>query len=246
LAVPNGPRRRTLVLCVAATLVGSGLVGAVQLSNAPRADASNCRRTESCGQWIPKLSHPTVTRPRTFTRLPDTTVPISAPTVTVQPVRALAAAPTTCAEVVGAVVWPPAWRVRCAGPRTGLLGATEHTRVTTLFVRTNEAMTQLRVVALHEAGHAWDFARLDAARIARWCAARGCDSAHFFSDAVYRQPLGAEDWAASWDACHGGEYHRSYLGLAAPSPAQCVLQDVLVDYPSRGYGASRSVVTKSR
>jgi hypothetical protein len=93
-------------------------------------------------------------------------------------------------------------------------------------------MTRLHVVALHEAGHAWDYARLDVRRIARWCAARGCDPVHFFSDpAAGLQPRGAEDWEASWDACHGGAYHRSYLGLAAPSAAQCALQDVLVEFP---------------
>ena len=45
------------------------------------------------------------------------------------------------------------------------------------------------------------------------------------------EPGGAEDWAASWDACHGGEYHRSYLGLPPPSAALCALQNALVGYP---------------
>jgi hypothetical protein len=92
-------------------------------------------------------------------------------------------------------------------------------------------MTWLRVVALHEAGHAWDLARLNGARIAQWCAARGCDASHFFSGGPSEQePGGAEDWAASRDACHGGEYHRSYLGLAAPDLSQCSFQDRLVGY----------------
>jgi hypothetical protein len=32
-------------------------------------------------------------------------------------------------------------------------------------------------------------------------------------------------------ALHGGEYDRSYLGLAAPTPTQCGLQSTLVGYP---------------
>jgi hypothetical protein len=105
-----------------------------------------------------------------------------------------------------------------------------------LFVRTGENMSLLRVVALHEAGHAWDFARLDPSRIGRWCAVRGCDAGRFFSGAVssqgWTEASGAEDWAAAWDACHGGRYHRSYLGLGAPNPSQCALQDRLVGYPA--------------
>ena len=81
--------------------------------------------------------------------------------------------PTTCADVVTGIVWPRRWRVRCGGPRPGLLGLTSRTAVTVLFVRPSESMARLRVVALHEAGHAWDFARLDPARIRRWCAAAG-------------------------------------------------------------------------
>ena len=125
--------------------------------------------------------------------------------------------------------------MQCDGPRPGLLGATQPSGVSDLFVRTDESMSRLRVVALHEAGHAWDFARLDAGRIAQWCAARGCDADHFFSGATssagWSEPSGAEDWASVWDACHGGEYHRSYLGVAAPAPSECALQDRLVDYP---------------
>jgi hypothetical protein len=132
------------------------------------------------------------------------------------------------------IVWPPAWRVRCAGGRPGVLGLTG-AGVTTLFVRTGETTTWLRVVALHEAGHAWDVARLNRIRITRWCAERRCDAAQFFSGGAsgpgWRAPGGAEDWAASWDACHGGDYHRSYIGLAAPTPSQCALQNTLVQYP---------------
>ena len=96
-------------------------------------------------------------------------------------------------------------------------------------------MTWLRVVALHEAGHAWDLARLDAARISQWCGARGCDAARFLSggasSAGWSQPGGAEDWASSWDACHGGEYARLYIGLGPPTTSQCALQNALVGYP---------------
>ena len=143
-------------------------------------------------------------------------------------------APTDCAAVVASVVWPPAWRAICAGGRPGLLGLTSPTGTTTLYVRPGESGAFLRVVALHEAGHAWNFAHLDPTKIAAWCKARGCDATHFFAGgaqgAGWSEPGGAEDWASSWDACHGGEYHRSYLGLAPPSAAQCTLQNTLVGY----------------
>jgi hypothetical protein len=162
----------------------------------------------------------------------DSAIPGPVPPVTAPSIRVVAAR-TGCTAVVDDVVWPPGWRVRCSGPRLGLLGTTDRTRGTRLFVRRGEGMARLRVVALHEAGHAWDIARLDARGIAKWCAARGCAPRHFFSDPTAEmQPRGAEDWAASWDACHGGKYHRSYLGLAAPSRALCALQDVLVGFPN--------------
>ena len=149
--------------------------------------------------------------------------------------------PTPCAAVVATVLWPRGWDVRCAGPRVGLLGLTNPSGWTTLFVRADESLSTLHVVALHEAGHAWDLARLTHGHIAAWCAHRGCDAAHFFSGgaggAGWGQPGGAEDWAAVWDACHGGEYHRSYLGLAPPSPADCAWQNALVGYPVQA-GAS--------
>jgi hypothetical protein len=135
-----------------------------------------------------------------------------------------------------AVVWPWGWHANCAGGRAGLLGLTAPSGTTTLYVRPGESATLLRSVALHEAGHAWNFSHLNPEKIAQWCSSRGCDAAHFFSGgargAGWSEPGGAEDWAASWDMCHGGEYHRSYLGLAPPSPAQCALQNSLVGYPA--------------
>jgi hypothetical protein len=131
------------------------------------------------------------------------------------------------------VVWPSSWEVRCAGPRPGLLGSTDPSGLTTLFERAGETRARLRIVALHESGHAWDLSGLDALEITRWCAARGCVASRFFAGgASAHEPPGAEDWAASWDACHGGEYHRSYLGLPAPTPLQCGLQNTLVGYPA--------------
>ena len=144
--------------------------------------------------------------------------------------------PTMCEAVVATVAWPRGWRKVCTGSRPGLLGLTNPNGFTTLYVRPDESLATMHVVALHEAGHAWDFARLDPARIARWCAQRGCDAAHFFSGGSggvdWAQPGGAEDWAAVWDACHGGEYHRSYLGLAVPAAADCARQNALVRYRS--------------
>ncbi len=133
-------------------------------------------------------------------------------------------------------MWPAGWNTICAGPRSGLLGLTAPTGTTTLYVRAGESSAFMHVVALHESGHAWNFARLNPDKIAQWCTARGCDAAHFFSGgaqgAGWSEPGGAEDWAASWDACHGGEYHRSYLGLAPPGAALCALQNTLVGYPA--------------
>ena len=117
-----------------------------------------------------------------------------------------------------------------------MLGLTAPSGTTTLYVRPGESVSLLRSVALHEAGHAWNFSHLNPDKIAQWCSSRGCDAAHFFSGgargAGWSEPGGAEDWAASWDVCHGGEYHRSYLGLAPPNPAQCALQNSLVGYPA--------------
>jgi hypothetical protein len=152
------------------------------------------------------------------------------------PVAPVVSSPTSCAAVVASIVWPPGWNAICAGPRSGLLGLTDPSGTTTLYVRAGESGAYLHVVALHESGHAWDFARLNATKIGQWCAARGCDAAHFFSGgaqgAGWSEPGGAEDWAASWDACHGGDYHRSYLGLPPPGAALCALQNALVGYPA--------------
>jgi hypothetical protein len=87
------------------------------------------------------------------------------------------------------------------------------------------------MVAAHEAGHAWDFARLSPSDIATWCGARGCDAAHFFDGPGgpgWSEPGGAEDWAESWRICHGGTDMRNYLGLGPPSPELCALQLRLV------------------
>jgi hypothetical protein len=151
---------------------------------------------------------------------------------TTQPApTAVPAAPSGCEAVVAGIAWPPKWQVRCAGARPGILGLTDPAGITTLYVRPGQSSSFLRVVALHEAGHAWDFARLDPGRISRWCGARGCDAAHFFSGGAsgpgWHEPGGAEDWAASWDYCHGGEYHRSYLGFGPPTADQCALQNTL-------------------
>jgi hypothetical protein len=170
-----------------------------------------------------------VTKPPLRPAMPKIAAPKPAATFAVTP-------STDCAGVVASVVWPPAWRAICAGGRPGLLGLTSSTGTTTLYVRPGESAALLRTVALHEAGHAWNFSHLNPDKIAQWCSSRGCDAAHFFSGGAHgpgwSEPGGAEDWAASWDVCHGGEYHRSYLGLAPPNAAQCALQNSLVGYPT--------------
>ena len=226
-------------------VTSAALVAALVTSGAFTASAANCARPNSC---TPLASSRTRTAARkratarerirfarpTTAHVPSTTLTDPSPGPTTRVLVPTAAPPTNCAEVVAGVVWPPAWRVRCTGPRPGFLGLTSPTAFTTLYVRPSETIRRLRVVALHEAGHAWDFARLRPARIRRWCIARGCDAAHFFSVQPGRshrhEPPGAEDWAASWDACHGGKYHRSYFGLAAPTRTQCALQNALVGY----------------
>jgi hypothetical protein len=238
-------RTRDIVLWTLAALSSVAILGAVQLTGLLDADAANCHNSSSCApQSTPKM-RPRTARPRVAPAPPTTaewwpaatsttTAPTtSTPTTTASPIRAVAD-PTGCTGIIGGIVWPPAWRVRCAGHRPGLLGST-NAGVTTLFVRTGETPSRLRVVALHEAGHAWDLARLNQTSIERWCAERRCDAPHFFSGGAsgpgWYAPGGAEDWAASWDACHGGEYHRSYIGLAAPTPSQCAMQNTLVHYP---------------
>jgi hypothetical protein len=235
--------RRGFVYCLLAVLLSSGVFAAVQISEGVRAGAANCGSAELC---VPSITPTTgimttttagmttTTAPRVRAARPTTNKPAPvAPLISVPPsaLTVRAVAPTSCAAVIAGVTWPAGWRVLCAGPRPGLLGLTDPAGVTTLFVRAGETMARLRIVALHEAGHAWDLARLDGARIEQWCAARGCDAVHFFSGGPSSlEPGGAEDWAASWDACHGGEYHRSYLGLGAPDRSQCALQDRLVGY----------------
>jgi hypothetical protein len=181
-----------------------------------------------------------------ITRIARTTVrvPVAAkrnPTPTTPPVTSAThlpapGPPTSCAAVVATVIWPSTWHAICTGPRVGILGLTGPDGITTLYVRPDESVALLRIVALHEAGHAWDFSHLTSNKIMRWCAARGCSGTGFFaggaSGAGWHEPGGAEDWAASWDACHGGLYHRSYLGLPPPLTSQCVLQNSLVGYPS--------------
>ena len=140
--------------------------------------------------------------------------------------------PTDCASVVASIAWPEGWHTQCDGPRSEVLGLTDPDGTTTVYVRSGESVEMLEVVARHEAGHAWDFARLDPPKIALWCARRGCDAANFFrggwNPAGWGEPPGAEDWASAWNACHGGRYDRSYLGLPAPTSDLCALQDALV------------------
>jgi hypothetical protein len=238
--VPNRLRLRSFVLWTLAALWSVAMVGAVQLTGVLGADAANCRSSDSCAPSNTTTATAIRTRQRVVPTPPTTAKPLpfatltkSAPTSTAPTIRAVAA-PTSCAGIVAGIVWPPTAHVRCAGPRPGLFGLTDRAG-TTLFVRADETMTWLRVAALHEAGHAWDVARLNPVRIAQWCATRGCNAVQFFSGGAsgpgWHAPGGAEDWAASWDACHGGEYHRSYIGLAAPTASQCALQNTLVRYP---------------
>jgi hypothetical protein len=216
----------------------SALVG----TTSPRQKTSTTRRSVPSTTTVPRRRAPTRTRrpvkPTAPVRPAKPPAPPAQPQLAASrpPVAPPVTVPTNCAAVVASIVWPPGWNAICAGPRSGLLGLTAPTGTTTLYVRTGETSAFLRVVALHESGHAWNFARLDANKIAQWCTARGCDAAHFFSGgaqgAGWSEPGGAEDWAASWDACHGGEYHRSYLGLPPPSAALCALQNALVGYPA--------------
>jgi hypothetical protein len=231
-------RRRVLAFGALTMLLG-GSAFVVQYVDGMRASAADCSTASVCAHPARRFPiappvPPRLVRAQRWTRRLAATPPrLRAPIRAVD--TAPAPAPTTCAGVVKSIAWPPRWRVQCDGPHEGLLGATQPAGVTDLFVRADETMAWLRVVALHEAGHAWDFARLDPTRIARWCAVRGCDADNFFAGRVssegWSEASGAEDWAAAWDSCHGGEYHRSYMGLAAPLPSECALQNILVDYP---------------
>jgi hypothetical protein len=246
-------RKRVVALGALTVLLSGAAFAGVQLADGLRANAAACAEEPSCApppgtttsttNASTAIRRPPAIKPstpvrkavRTVVRTHVRNVVVTSTTRAPAPAPPAVSDPATCADVVASVAWPPRWRVRCDGPRDGLLGVTAPAGVTDLFVRPDETMSRLRVVALHEAGHAWDLARLDPPRIAQWCAARGCDADRFFSGAVnsqgWAEPSGAEDWAASWDACHGGEYHRSYMGLPAPIPAQCALQNTLVNYP---------------
>jgi hypothetical protein len=224
-------KRERIVALLALAVPFSGVAFAgFQYVDGMRATAGPMRRPAA----VAIRQRPVAALARAVPKLARAVAVAPAPRVAVEPDRVVTP-PTTCAGVVASIVWPQGWRVQCSGPRAGLLGVTQPGGITDLFVRADETMSKLRVVALHEAGHAWDLARLDPPGIARWCAARGCDPERFFDGAVssegWAEPSGAEDWASAWDACHGGEYHRSYMGFGPPTPSQCGLQNTLVGYP---------------
>jgi hypothetical protein len=233
-------RPRVVALVALAVPFSAVAFAGVQYFDGTGASASDCPVATACASAAPaRLTATPIRRLTPVTRPRPRAIPKSAvkrtPPRVATPRVLTATPPTTCASVVASVAWPPRWQVRCEGARAGLLGVTQPTGLTELFVRTDQTTSTLRMVALHESGHAWDFARLGPRRIERWCASRGCDAARFFSGGVssegWAEPSGAEDWAAVWDACHGGVYDRSYMGLAAPLPGSCALQNTLVNYP---------------
>lgn len=169
----------------------------------------------------------------TTTTVPVTTPPTTAPAVASidGPSDSYSAPSGLCAAAVAQVSWPPGWPVSCEGPRSGLLGLTNR-EGTHLYMRSGLSESFYVMVAGHEAGHAWDFTRLSSSDIATWCAARGCDAAHFFEGSVtgpgWVEAGGAEDWAEAWRICHGGTDMRNYIGLGLPTPSLCALQLHLV------------------
>src|SRR4051812_46015498 len=64
--------------------------------------------------------------------------------------------PTMCEAVVATIAWPRGWRTVCGAEREGLLGLTNPKGVSTFYVRADESLSTMHIVALHEAGHAWD------------------------------------------------------------------------------------------
>jgi len=134
-------------------------------------------------------------------------------------------------QAVAEVWWPPGWPVSCEGSRPGLLGLTNR-EGTHLYIRSGVSVSYYAMVATHEAGNAWDFARLSAPDIATWCAARGCNASTFYAGPVggpgWVDAGAAEDWAESWRICRGGTDMRNYIGLGPPSPQLCALQLQLV------------------
>jgi hypothetical protein len=174
--------------------------------------------------------HPTTTTTIVPATAPPQTVPRVVARVDVPP-GSYTTAGALCVETVAEVSWPPGWAVNCEGSRSGLLGVTNR-QGTHLFMRSGLSASFLMMVAAHEAGHAWDLARLGPSDIATWCAARGCDAAHFFDGPGgpgWSEPGGAEDWAEAWRICHGGSDMRNYIGLGPPSAALCALQLRLVE-----------------
>jgi hypothetical protein len=134
------------------------------------------------------------------------------------------------------VVWPNGWTVVCTGARAGLLGLTmQASRQSVLYVRFGESSFLAhgavarggKRVGLRAAGAE----RRDPALVR----GAGMQRLNLFSGGISigggNEAPAAEDWAASWSACHGGPYHRSYTGLGPPNAALCALQNELTGYP---------------
>jgi hypothetical protein len=234
---------------VAATTVVAGSdSGRVTTAPAPRApvldEAARRRATLALRFRAARLTTTTSTAPAPTTaparaeRGAPGSVPATPPPRTVEIGTAVTAesappppAVDPCSGAIASVAWPRGWSVQCLGSRDGLLALSNPAGWTNVYTRPTRSYEDYRWTALHEAGHAWGFRRLTGSDVARWCGARGCDPSRFYSGGAqgtgWNEPLGAEDWAESWSHCHGGPYKRRYLGLGAPTPDLCALQDLL-------------------
>ena len=228
IARANGPVPAVAVVAVTSTPVASP-ARAVRAA-LPGIAAMSSRPVQFHRRLAPKR------KPKSATTT-TTTVPVTAPTTPrvvasiAGPISSYPTSSELCAEAVAQISWPSGWPVNCEGSRPGLLGLTNRYG-THLYMRSGLSESFYVMVAGHEAGHAWDFARLSPADIVTWCAARGCDAAHFFDGAVsgpgWVEAGGAEDWAEAWRICRGGTDMRDYIGLGLPTPAQCSLMLQLV------------------
>ena len=98
-------------------------------------------------------------------------------------------------------------------------------RMITLYVSDRFRDETLLWVLYHEAGHAYDFASMNATDRQRWADARGYDADPWFpppGELDYDYPAG--DWAESFAHCRSGltGHYRSELA-GPPSSAQCDL-----------------------
>jgi hypothetical protein len=116
------------------------------------------------------------------------------------------------------------YRLRVAGPLTGIRGNTDNaTRTITLFVAPGDAPHAVAHDLAHEIGHAFDATRLTAAQRAAYLRARGVPDAPWLPGArqVSDYRTGAGDFAETFALCHAASpVFRSRLAGRPQDPCR--------------------------